>query len=159
MSANTFRYSRSTVIAAPAAEIAPHIADLRAHENWSPFAQPDPKTVGAYAGAAGEGQTYSFSGGKSGDGRLRVDAVRPERIVMTLDMKKPMKATNTVEFSLTPDAGGTRVEWAMHGPLTLLGRIFGLFVNCDRMCGAMFEQGLAALKTRVEQPSHLPLAA
>lgn len=159
MSANTFRYSRFIVIAAPFAEIVPEIADLRRHERWSPFAQPDPKSVASYAGEAGEGQTYTFAGGRSGEGFIRIDAVRPDRVLMTLDMKKPMRATNTVEFRLTHEAGGTRVEWALHGRQTLTGRLFGLFVDCDRMCGQQFEQGLAALKTRVERPSQLPLAA
>jgi hypothetical protein len=146
----TFHYARSTVIAAPAEAILPEIADLQRHELWSPFAKPDPRTTGVYGGAPGEGQTYSFAGGRSGEGRIRIDAVRPERVVMTLAMLKPMKATNTVEFTLEPQRDGVKVTWAMVGTQTLLGRIFGLFVNCEKMCGDQFAQGLASLKTLAE---------
>ena len=38
------------------------------------------------------------------------------------------------------------MAWTMTGPDTLASRIMGLFVDCDAMCGRMFEQGLAALK-------------
>ena len=146
----TFRVARSIVIAAPAEAILPEIADLRRHELWSPFARPDGKTVGEYGGAPGEGQTYSFSGGRSGQGRIRVDAVRPERVVMTLAMLKPVKATNTVEFTLKPRRDGIEVTWAMFGPQTLLGRLLSLVVDCEKMCGEQFAQGLAALKALAE---------
>ena len=146
----TFRVARSTLIAAPAEAILPEIADLRRHELWSPFARPDGKTVGVYGGAPGPGQSYSFSGGRSGQGRIRIDAVRPDRVVMTLAMLKPVKATNTVEFSLQPRRDGVEVTWAMSGPQTLIGRLLGLFVDCESLCGAQFERGLADLKTLAE---------
>lgn len=159
MTANSFRYSRSILISGAPGEILSNISDLRRHELWSPFAKPDGKTVGVYSGAPGVGQSYSFSGGSSGAGRIVIDAVQPERVIMTLAMLKPMKATNTVEFSLTPEVGGTRVAWTMHGPLTLIGRIMGVFIDCDRMCGRMFEQGLAALKALVETRADTRIAA
>ena len=155
----TFHYARSTVIAAPAEAILPEIADLKRHELWSPFARPDGKTVGAYGGAPGEGQSYSFSGGRSGEGRIRIDAVRPGRVVMTLAMLKPVKATNTVEISLEPRRDGVEVTWAMSGPQTLLGRLLGLFIDCETMCGAQFERGLADLKTLAETGRATALAA
>jgi hypothetical protein len=71
---------------------------------------------------------------------------------MTLAMTKPVKATNTVEYTLEPEAGGTRVSWSLFGPMTLTGRIMGLFIDCEAMCGRMFEEGLEALKRRVEAP-------
>ena len=151
-----FRYQRSLLIAAPAEAILPEIADLRRHELWSPFAKPDPKTLGAYAGGPGAGQSYTWAGAKAGHGRIRIDAVHADRVVMTLEMRKPMKATNTVEFTLASRAGGVEVTWAMFGKQTLLGRLLGLVVNCDAMCGNMVAQGLAELKTLVEtgRPSH-----
>ncbi|HEX8661343.1 MAG TPA: SRPBCC family protein, partial [Brevundimonas sp.] len=129
------------------------------HELWSPFARPDGKTVGEYGGAVGQGQSYSFSGGRSGQGRIRIDAVGPERVVMTLAMLKPIKATNTVEFTLAPRRDGVEVTWAMSGPQTLFGRVLGLFINCDAMCGAQFERGLTDLKTLVETGRQTAIAA
>lgn len=155
---NTFRYERSLVIAATEARLAPEIFDLRRHALWSPFAEPDARRRDIVTGEAGVGQTLAFEGGRSGAGRIRVDAVEPGRIVMTLTMLKPMKAVNRVEYLFQPEAGGLRVTWAMSGPMTFLGRIFNLFVDCEAMCGGMFEKGLAALKTLVEREALLPRA-
>jgi hypothetical protein len=38
----------------------------------------------------------------------------------------------------------------MTGKNNFLGKAFGLFVNCDKMVGTQFEQGLASLKTVAE---------
>jgi uncharacterized protein YndB with AHSA1/START domain len=150
--ARTFRYSRSIMIHAPVEAIMPEIADLQRHGSWSPFAKPDPKMTDVYAGRPGVGQSRSFEGGRSGAGRIAIDAVEPNRILMTLAMTKPVKATNTVEYTLEPEAGGTRVSWSLFGPMTLTGRIMGLFIDCEAMCGRMFGEGLEALKRRVEAP-------
>ena len=147
---DTFRYSRSILIAASPEAIAPKIFDLARHSTWSPFAKPDPKATDRVQGAPGVGQTRTFSGGRSGAGHISIDAVQPSLIAMTLAMSKPIRATNHVEYGLTSEASGTRVSWTMSGPLTLLGRILGLFIDCESMCGRMFEEGLAALKAQVE---------
>ena len=151
--ARTFLYSRSIVIDAPVEAIAPEIADLQRHSAWSPFAKPDPKTTDVFAGRPGVGQSRVFAGGRSGAGRITIDAVEPNRILMTLAMTKPVKATNTVEYTLEPEAGGTRVSWSLFGPMTLMGRIMGLFIDCEAMCGRMFQEGLEALKRHVEAPA------
>lgn len=156
MAQSSFDYARSTLIAAPAEAIIAEIADLRRHEAWSPFAKPDPKAKTSYTGAPGAGQTHTFEGGKGGAGRLQIDAVEPGRVLMTLTMLKPMKAVNTVEFTVRPEGDAQRVTWRMFGPQTLMGRIMDLFINCDAMCGRMFEQGLAALKAKLEgEPERL----
>ncbi len=154
-----FRYTRSILIEAPAAAIAPEIADLKRHEAWSPFSATDPKTTSAYAGQPGVGQSRTFAGGRSGAGRISIDSVEADRIGMTLAMTKPVKAVNAIEFAFHPEAGGTRVSWTLSGPTTLMSRIMGLFIDCDAMCGRMFEQGLAALKARVEGGTPAALAA
>lgn len=156
---NTFCYSRTVLIEAPAEAIAPAIVDLRRHADWSPFATPDPKISDAIEGEAGVGQRRTFSGGRTGTGELTVDAVLPDRIAMTLTMTKPLKATNIVEYILQREGTGTRVTWLMRGPTTLVGRIMGLFIDCDAMCGRMFEQGLASLKSLSEARMAHRLAA
>lgn len=151
--ARMFRYSRSILIDAPVEAITPEIVDLQRHNTWSPFAKPDSKATDVYAGRPGVGQSRTFAGGRSGAGRITIDAVEPTRILMTLAMTKPVKATNTVEYTLEPEDGGTRVSWSLFGPLTLIGRIMGLFIDCEAMCGRMFEEGLVALKRHVEAPA------
>ena len=152
--AKTFTTTRSILIDAPPEAILPQIADLKRHAVWSPFSKPDPKmTVDRYEGAPGVGQSRTFAGGASGAGRIAIDSVAPGRVLMTLAMTRPFRSTNTVDYALTPVAEGTRVSWTMSGPVTFASRILGLFVDCDAMCGKMFEQGLAELKALTERPA------
>ena len=39
----------------------------------------------------------------------------------------------------------------MYGTNNFMGKVMGLIMNCDKMLGGQFEQGLAALKTMVEE--------
>jgi hypothetical protein len=39
----------------------------------------------------------------------------------------------------------------MYGPLTLMGRVMGLFINMYRMIGTDFEAGLKNLKALAEK--------
>lgn len=148
--ARSFRYTRSILIEAPAQDIAPEIADLRRHVAWSPFSKPDPKVRETYSGEPGAGQSRAFAGGAMGAGAIRIDSADADRILMTLVMTRPVKATNVVEYTLVPVAGGTQVNWTLSGPMTWVGRIMGLFMDCEAMCGRMFDEGLAALKAEVE---------
>ena len=67
-----------------------------------------------------------------------------------LEFFKPMKATNTAEFTFKPDGSKTTVTWTMTGKNNFIGKAFGLIVNCDKMCGGQFEKGLADMKTVAE---------
>lgn len=149
-----FSMRRSLVIDAPPERIFPLINDLRAHESWSPFDPPDPAVAKIYTGAAtGTGAVYEWSGkGQSGSGRLAItESVPSSRIVMRLDMLKPMATSNVVTFSLAPVPGGTEVTWAMQGRTPFLAKIFHVFIDMDRMVGGQFEAGLLTLKNMAER--------
>lgn len=79
-----------------------------------------------------------------------VESVEPHRVRMCLDMRKPMKVSNVIEFTLLPERAGTRVSWSLTGQATLMWRLMSLFMNCDAMCGRQLEDGLAMLKSVVE---------
>jgi hypothetical protein len=38
----------------------------------------------------------------------------------------------------------------MTGKNKFMGKAIGLFIDCEKMCGGQFEQGLASLKSLVE---------
>lgn len=152
--ADTFRVQRSTGINAPAERIFPLIANLKSMNTWNPFVDPDPAIKIAYGGPeSGKGAAHTWSGNsKVGEGRIEVtDAVPSSRIAMRLDMLKPMKAHNAVEFTLQPDGGGTAVTWAMSGRQPFMARLMTIFIDCDRMVGGQFEKGLASLKAIAER--------
>ena len=70
---------------------------------------------------------------------------------MRLRMSKPMACDNVVRFSLTPRGGQTDVTWTMGGPQPFMAKVMSTVINCDKMVGRQFEQGLAQLKALAEK--------
>jgi len=153
MKPDDFTTKRTATISAPPEKIYPLIADLRAFNTWNPFVQADPNNKGTYSGPnAGKGAAYAFEGGKSGSGRFVVtDAMPPGKLLMDLNMYKPFRGDNVVEFTLAPKGGTTDVTWAMSGKSTFFPRLMGVFMNMDEMVGGQFAKGLANLKVLAEK--------
>ena len=150
---DTFRIQRSTGINAPAERIFPLIANLKSMNTWNPFVEPDPAIKIAYSGPdSGKGAAHTWSGNsKVGEGRIEVtDAVPSSRVAMQLDMLKPMKAHNAVEFTLQPNGKATTVTWTMSGRQPLLAKLMTIFIDCDKMVGSQFDKGLGKLKAIAE---------
>jgi len=151
---DTFRVQRSTGINAPAERIFPLIANLKSMNTWNPFVDPDPAIKIAYSGPdSGKGAAHTWRGnGKVGEGRIEItDAVPSSRVAMQLNMLKPMKAHNAVEFTLQPNGSETTVTWAMSGRQPFFAKLMTVFIDCDKMVGSQFERGLGKLKTISEQ--------
>jgi hypothetical protein len=153
---DTFKVSRSTSIAAAAKLVFPMIDDLRAQSAWSPF-EKDPNMKRTYIGPPrGKGAVYAWDGNRQvGAGRLAItDSVPPSKVVLLLEMVRPFKATNTVEFALEASGASTEVTWTMEGRQPYMAKLMGLFMNCEKMVGGEFEEGLAKLKALAEaQPA------
>ena len=148
-----FTVSRSAKISAPPEKIFPHVNDLHNWKPWSPWAKLDPNAKHEFAGAAsGQGAVMSWAGNNQvGVGKMTITESRPsESVRFRLDFEKPMTATNLAEFTFQPDGPQTVVTWAMSGKNNFMMKLFGLFVNCDKMVGCQFEKGLANLKSVVE---------
>ncbi|WP_439574162.1 SRPBCC family protein [Phreatobacter sp.] len=150
--ADHFRIERSIIVNAPAERIHPLIADFRNWRAWSPWEDRDPNLERSYAGnPSGRGATYAWRGNsQAGEGRMEILADEPQRIAIRLDFIKPFAAQNTAEFVLTPEAGGTRITWAMFGPQPFIARLMGLVFSMDRMVGGDFETGLGRMKAAAE---------
>ena len=149
---DTFMVRRSASIAAPPEKIFSMIDDLRAQSAWSPF-EKDPNMKRTHSGAPrGKGAVYAWDGNRQvGAGRIAItDSVPPGKVVLLLDMIRPFKAQNTVEFTLDRIGAGTNVTWAMQGRQPYMAKVMGLFIDCDKMCGGQFEVGLAKLKALAE---------
>jgi len=147
-----FRVERSTVIAAPPAAVYAQIDDFNAWARWSPWEKRDPAMQRTLGGAArGVGATYAWKGNDQvGAGRMTITEAAPaQRLVIRLEFLEPFAATNTAEFALQPQADGTKVTWAMHGPSPFLSKLMQVFVSMDAMVGKDFETGLANLKSVV----------
>ncbi|NOK32823.1 polyketide cyclase [Corallococcus exercitus] len=143
-----FRIERNAHVAAPPATVFALINNLRRFDTWNPYrSEPAPGVTQSFAGPdEGPGASFTYGGGKSGDGRMTIVESQPgARVVLKLEFFKPFEATNQAVFTLTPENGGTRVSWSMEGENTLLGKVMSLVVNMDTMLGKDFERGLANL--------------
>lgn len=149
---DSFRVQRSIVVDAPPERVYALIQDFRRWTEWSPFETLDADLKRVYGGPlAGEGATYAWEGKKAGSGAMTITrAEAPSKVLIRLEFTKPMKAVNTAEFTLAPEGPGTRVTWAMYGPMTFVSKLFSLVFSMDGMVGGDFEKGLAKLKASAE---------
>jgi hypothetical protein len=144
----TYRVERAaTIPAAPDVAFA-LVNDFHRWAEWSPWDKLDPAMKKTHGGAAaGTGATYEWAGNSDvGHGRMTITESKPgQRIAIQLEFIEPWTATNQTEFTFAAAGAGTKVVWAMTGHNDFMGKAFSLFMNMDRMIGADFEKGLAAM--------------
>ena len=149
-----FSVARSVSIAAAPDKIFPLINDLHQFNLWNPFLKNDLATKLTYSGpSSGIGAAHDWDGNSQvGKGRVEITESSPtSKILMKLDMVKPMECHNRVEFTLEPKGAETRVTWAMSGDHSYAGKLIGLVIDTDKMVGGSFEQGLKDLKALAEK--------
>lgn len=149
-----FTVSRSANIAAPPEKIFLHVNDLHQWEAWSPWVKLDPSMKSTFSGAAaGAGAVMAWDGNnKVGTGKMTISESQPSELIrFRLDFQKPMRATNTAEFRFRHAGRQTVVTWSMAGKNSQMGKLFGLFMDFEKMCGEQFEQGLVSLKSVAEK--------
>jgi len=151
-----FRVTRSATIGAPPEAVFGYVNDVHRFQEWSPWAKLDPSAAIIYEGPnAGPGASFTWKGGmKVGSGKMTVvDSVPHREVHFQLDFLKPMVATNMVKFTLEPEGDQTLISWSMSGRNNFVAKAFNLFIDCDKMCGGQFEQGLANLNGVVKAPA------
>ena len=149
---NEFRIARSIIIHAPASAIFPHVNNLIAWAAWSPWVKLDPAAHYTFDGPQeGLGASTRWEGKKAGAGRSTItESLKDELVRFRLDFERPMKATNMSDFTFVPQGTSTEVTWSMTGKNSLAGKCVGMVINCEKMLGTQFAQGLGDLKTLVE---------
>jgi len=159
--ADSFRLARSTVIQAPPATVHALVNDFHQWALWSPWAKLDAGHLSqTFEGpSSGVGAGYTWTGPKTGKGRMEILTSTPAHIGIALDFVAPMKRSNKADFTFTPHSDGTHVEWAMTGPMGLFDKIMQLFFNMEKMVGPSFEQGLAGIKSLAEAAEPAPAPA
>ena len=149
-----FSISRSAVLSAAPSVIFGHINDLHKWEAWSPWVKMDPNAKSSYEGpAAGTGAIARWDGNKQvGAGSMTIVESKPgELIRIRLDFLKPFKATSTAEFKFMSRGEQTEVTWTMYGKNNFIGKMISFVMDCEKMVGGQFEEGLANLKSVVEK--------
>jgi len=148
-----FRVERSATIAAPPEEVFAQVNDFHAWKEWSPWAKLDPQSKDTYEGpASGTGSVFKWSGNNEvGEGMMTITDSQPNELIrIKLEFTRPFAATNTTEFTFKPEGDQTRVNWAMFGENTFVGKAMHLVMDMDKMVGGSFDQGLTQMKSVVE---------
>jgi uncharacterized protein YndB with AHSA1/START domain len=145
-----FKITRTGRISAPVGVVFDNVNDFHKWQAWSPWAKMDPNARSTFAGpVAGPGSSMEWAGNnKVGAGRMTILESRPnEAIQIKLEFFRPFKATHLAEFTFKPEGTQTAVTWTMTGKNNFMGKAFTLLMNCDKMIGSQFEEGLANLNS------------
>lgn len=148
-----FIVSRSGKISASPGKIFSHVNELKKWDAWSPWAKLDPDCKITFSGPeSGVNSSYAWDGNKKvGAGKMTITESWPGTLVrLQLEFLKPFAATSAVEFRFMLEGEQTLVMWSMAGKNSFFSKVFGLFVDCEKMVGKDYEQGLANLKAVVE---------
>jgi polyketide cyclase/dehydrase/lipid transport protein len=152
-----FHVSRSLTMAAPPATVFAQVNDFHKWDAWSPWIKLDPNATVRYEGPeAGEGAKFFWSGNAEvGEGSMTVVESKPDELVnIRLDFVKPFAGTADADFTFEPvGTNETKVTWSMSGKNNFIAKAISLVINCDKMIGDNFEQGLASMKAIVEKSS------
>ena len=145
-----YRVQRSTKIEAPAPLVFAQLSDFKAWGAWSPWEGKDPGMKKTYQGTpATVGASYAWQGNEQvGEGKMTVtDISAPTELKLRLEFIKPFAAVASTQFIVAPEpGGGVTATWSMDGTNNLMAKVFGLFMNMDKMIGGDFEKGFAKLK-------------
>ncbi len=148
-----FVYERNGLIQTTPEKIYPLISTFVGGKMWNPYANKDPNMKVSLKGADGQvGSIMEFDGNKeAGAGSLEILKLVPNQSVqMQLRMTKPFQAENLIEYSLTPEAGGTRFSWKMSGDGGFMGKLINVFIDCEKMVTKDFVVGIENLKKIAE---------
>ena len=145
---------REVVIEKPREVVFNDLRLVKNHDSWSPWMRKDPNIMKQYRGTDGTvGFVQSWSGNNDvGVGEQEIKNIAEgSRIDYELRFKKPMEDTSAA-YLVTEDAGAgrTRVKWGMNGRSPFPRNVFCLLLNIKGKLGRDFDQGLADLKTRLE---------
>jgi hypothetical protein len=142
---DSFKVTRNALVSGSPAEVFDQVNTLKNWNAWSPWARMDPNAKNTFEGPeSGVDAAMSWAGNKTvGEGKMTITESRPnERVKFRLEFFKPFRATNTAEFSFAPEGSGTRVTWSMSGPKNFIAKGMHLMMDCDKMVGGQFEDGL-----------------
>lgn len=142
---------QSVFIAAPSARIHPFIANFHSWQEWAAWSKDlDPQVRNTFEGPAeGTGAKWTWLGPKMGHGRMEIAMADP-RIGVEINEAIESESINAhSSFTYRTESTGTRVTWVDEGTLpVLLGGYFTRSV--EKQLGRYFQEGLEALKKRVE---------
>lgn len=160
------KVERSIVINTPAAVIYDQLIKLDNFNKFSVWSQQDSTAVYTLSGTDGTvGASTSWKGSPdiSGEGKMEIIALEPNRkVTHQLRFTQPRKGKAVSTFLLQEtNKATTTVTWTFNMATPRPWNIFNLFYSLDKQMGKDFEDGLTAMKKMIElnnitDPNRLP---
>lgn len=155
MQPDDFKVTRSATMEATPQAVFEQINDFHKWDAWSPWKKLDPDAKITFDGPqSGKGSVFKWAGNSNaGEGRQTIEESIPgELIRIRLEFIKPFPGTSHTEFTFKPEGVTTQVTWTMSGEANFMSKAMSLVMDCDKMMGGFFEEGLASIKRIVEAP-------
>jgi uncharacterized protein YndB with AHSA1/START domain len=156
-----FNVTRSATFNASPAAVFEQVNDLHKWDAWSPWIKLDPNAKSTFEGpTSGKGSKMSWDGNSDiGAGSMTIVESQPNEVVrIKLAFIRPFEGTSDVEMKVEPQGDQTKLTWSMSGKNNFIAKAIGLVMDCEKMCGDQFEQGLANMKAIVETKPAQPAA-
>jgi uncharacterized protein YndB with AHSA1/START domain len=149
---NGVTVQRQAVINAPPEKVFALIGGYKRFNEWSPWAELDPKTQYTFEGPeSGVGAKMSWASNNPNVGagsQMITESVANSHIGVDLDFGAMGKSK--AYWDLTPEGTGTSATWGFKMKLDgLMDRWFGLLM--DHFIGPDYEKGLARVKALAEK--------
>ncbi len=146
-----YHFEKTVVINAPVEEVYPHIASMKAFNEWNPWLKMDPNLKMDYTGTEGTvGDKYCWTSTDKnvGNGCQEITALVPNQKQSTKMAFEGMGDAYS-DLILTPQGGQTIVTWTLDSELERPMNLMSLFMNSamDKSYG----EGLAKLKEICEK--------
>ena len=158
------KIERSIVINTSAVTIYTQLIQLENFNKFSVWSQQDSTALYTMSGTDGTvGASTSWKGSPeiSGEGKIEIKALEPNRkVVHQLNFTQPKKGTAESVFLLNEtNKATTTVTWTFNMATPRPWNIFNLFYSLDKQMGKDFEDGLTAMKKMIEISNAAPPAA
>jgi hypothetical protein len=144
-----FTVSRSRMMFASPSAVFDQLNNFHNWEAWSPWAKMDPNAKSTFDGpTSGEGAKFAWDGNKNiGAGNMTItESVPSDHVRIRLEFIRPFAGVNDTLFTIKPVGDKTNVTWTMTGKNNFITKAISLFMDCDKMVGPQFEQGLANME-------------
>ncbi len=150
----SYAVSRSITVNKPIGEVYNYLKLMKNQDHWSPWQERDPDMKKTFTGNDGEVgfiSAWESEHKQVGSGEQEIVGLKEnEEITTHLRFLKPFKSESDAYLRVNEGDGGTEVTWGFSGNNKFPMSIFMLFMNMDKAVGADFEQGLAKLKSVLE---------
>ena len=151
---NTYEFSRSKVMKAPASMLYNKVNDYKAWPEFSPWTEQEPSATLTYGDKTeGVGGSYSWNGEILGTGNMETTAAEPNTsIAQDINFIKPFEGGAKINWTFERMPEGTKVTWAMSGKQDFMGKAFTAFMgSIEKTTGPQFERGLFKLDSIAQQ--------